>query len=492
LHEAVAGEVFVNKIPLIASLVGALGAAVGGYFLIPGEGEQLAMLMRDGHDELALEKADGLFARGVREPTLLMQAFLLNQRAGEYGQASEILDAYFKQRPDDANAWRKVAEVFAASGQSELYRNALENVVRLTRDALAAGKLAAIYRLRADGGNELRVLSTPDAASLDEADAIRLAVLLQEHGKPAEATSVLEAFDEKDPGLSDQGRIQLFTAMIDEEQFAKAVDRALAWQKGKEPSPLQDVFVRYLLRAGADSQALRLAGGQESTKNAGSIAHLAQLLSDEGRYDLVEQLVDRSLAYAQKLPVEKLDTYLAGVVNIALAKGTGDRLLGELYKAMSRHGSPEVEASFVQAVFNQMGYVGIAPFRSEIGPRVLLIRPVFAARLFTVEHNALAARRFLMATDLFAQSATARFEWLALAQQTLAPEELGSELARRARLGAIPPEMKRAVLEVMLREASQPQTMAVWHAFFGSGEPDFQTRRVAQAELARGFRTRPQ
>jgi hypothetical protein len=253
---------------------------------------------------------------------------------------------------------------------------------------------------------------------------------------------------------------------------------------------LQDVFVRYLLRAGADGQALRLATSQET--DAGSIAHLSQLLSDEGRYDLLERLLGQWLAYAQKLPVQKLDGYMGEVVSVAQANGVGDRLLKELFSALPQHGSSEVEASFVQAVYNQMGYAGIAPFRPMIGPRVLLIRPVFAARLFMAERNALAARRLLLATDLSVQSAAARFEWLALAQQVLAPQEFTMELAYRARLGTIPPEMKRAVLEAMLREGSQAQTMAVWHAFFGGGEPAIQGRRVAEIMPIQGLQMRPQ
>jgi tetratricopeptide (TPR) repeat protein len=477
----------VNRIPLIASFVCALGAAVGGYFMVPGESEQIAMLVRDGQQELALKRANDLFARGVREPRLLLQAFLLNQRAGEYDRATEILNAYSKQRPDDAAAWREVAEAFEQSGQSEQLRNALENVVRLTSDPAPAAKLAAIYRLRGDEESELRVLSMPEAAGLTEADAIRLAHLLATRGRSTEVAGVLEPFDDKAPGLSDEGRIQLFTALLDRRDFTKAVDRALAWQKDKKRSALQDVFAGYLLRAGADEQALRLATSQESIGDAKSMARLAQILSDNSRYDLVEQVVQEWLAYAQKLPVDKLDAYLAEVVNLARAKGTGNRLFRDLIQTMARHGSPEVEASFVQAMYNQMGYAGIAPFRYAIGPRVLMIRPVLAARLFTVERNALAARRFLMATYLPEQSATARFEWLVLAQQMLSPRELGSELARRAQAGAIPPEMKRAILDAMPRDGSRQQTMAVWQSFFDTGRPNFDMRRIAEAGSGQGI-----
>jgi hypothetical protein len=134
-------------------------------------------------------------------------------------------------------------------------------------------------------------------------------------------------------------------------------------------------------------------------------------------------------------------------------------------------------------MYDQMGYRGIAPFRYAIGPRVLLARPVFAARLLALERNTLAARRLLMSVDLPSQSARARFEWLALARQMLSPKELGTELARRAQTGTIPPEMKRAVLETALQVCSQPHIMAIWQSFFDTGTPDFSEAKIAKVSL---------
>jgi tetratricopeptide (TPR) repeat protein len=476
------GEVIVNKVPVVASFICAVSAAIIGYVMIPGESEKIAMLVRDGHAELALQRANELVAGGDREPTLLLQAFMLNERAGEYGRAVEMLDAYMEQRPDDAAAWRKAAEAFDESGQSELLRNALENVVRLTRDPAAAGKLSAIYRLRGDEENELRVLSVPEVAGLADVDAVRFAQLLVARGRTAEAISALEPIDEKSSGLPDEARIQLFTALIDQRDYKEAADRALAWQKDKKGAALQDVFVGYLLRAGADEQALRLATTQSVVTDPKSMTHAAQLFFQEGRYDIVDEVVRGWLAYASKLPAEKLDAYFAEVVNVARASGTGNKLFEELFQTLAQHSSPEVEASFIQAMYDQMGYQGIAPFRYTIGPSVLLARPVFAARLLTVERNALAARRLLMTVDLPSQSASARLEWLALAKQMLSPEEFGSELARRAQAGTIPPEMKRAVLEAALQLRSQPQIMAIWQSFFDTGTPDFSERRIAEVE----------
>lgn len=461
--EAVAGEIVVNRLPLIASLVCAVGGVVGGYYLVPGDAEKLTMLVRDGHDELALAKADELFDRGVREPTLLMQAFMMNQRAGEYSRAATILDDYFKERPDDVAAWRKVADVFKASGQSELYLNALENVVRLSRDPGAVSALSGIYRLRSDDENELRVLSIPKSADLTVNDAVRLADLLVAQKRVPQAVSILELFDQKQGALPEQGRIQLFTALLDQQDFTKAVDRALAWEKGKQPSALLDVFVVYLLRAGADDQAIRLATSAGSGK---TMAQLARLLSDEGRYDLIERVVSEWIDYARKLPGSKLDGYMSELVDTARVSGIGSKLFDEMFRTLAGRGVDEVEASFVQTMFDHMGYAGVAPFRPSLGPGVMALRPVLAARLLLAERNELAARHFLMTTYLPSQSSTARFQWLALAEQLLAPQELGAELAQRAQDGSIPPEMKRAVLDAIMKVGSQAQIMTVWHAFF--------------------------
>jgi hypothetical protein len=224
--------------------------------------------------------------------------------------------------------------------------------------------------------------------------------------------------------------------------------------------------------------------GSDPLADPQSMAHAARLFLDEGRTDLSERLVRQWLAEARALPPDRLDRVLAEIVAIADARGAGMRLFPELFATLKETAPPAVQAAFVAAVHDRLGHAGIAPFRAAIGPQILAARPVLAARLFSEERNHLLARHFLLTTDLMAEPAAARAEWLALARRILAPRELALELERRALAGAIPRPMQQAVLQAVLGTGSRPQAMAVWQAFFGSPRPAVGEEDVAARDAA--------
>jgi hypothetical protein len=159
-------------------------------------------------------------------------------------------------------------------------------------------------------------------------------------------------------------------------------------------------------------------------------------------------------------------------VSLSGGKGLAAKLFNELSRSLSKGGDARVQASFVQAMYGQFGYAGVAPFRRTIRPEVFRSRPVLAARLMAAEGNRLAARRFLFAAHLPHLSARAQFDWLGLAQEILSAQELGDVLARRALAGAIPPELQKAVLDILINVDMQPQMAVAWQAFFGPGKAD--------------------
>jgi hypothetical protein len=456
----------VNWRPLIAAVACAVIGLSAGYFMIPGKSEQLAMLSRDGRPEAALQKADELFDAGNREPAIVMQAFVLNEYAGKYERALKAFSAYFEMLPNDLEAWGKAAVIFDGQGQTALMNTAFENIVRLTRNPAAAGRLAGYYRLHGRLDDEFRVLRAVESKDLLAPDALRLSKLLLDRNQITDGAAILERLDDADSHLADNGRVQLFIAQIEQRKFDAAADRAIKWNKESKNSPLQDVLIGYLLNAGADNAALRLAAGTQTFTDAREFARLAGLLSDQGRFDLVEQLLGEWLGVAKQMPADQLDSYLQEVVSVAGGKGLNAKLFNELFRTLGKSGDSKMQASFVQAMYVQFGYEGVAPIRRALRPEVLLSRPVLAARLMAAERNPLAARRFLFSVRLPDLSASAQFDWLGLAQEILSPQELANELARRAQVQAIPPEIRKAVLDVVIKAGFQPHTAQVWQAFF--------------------------
>lgn len=460
-----------SKFPVIVTVAAAAIGVLAGYLMIPGQTEQIAMLASDGHEEAALELADGLFEKGNREPAVLMQAFVLNEASGTQERGLRVFRAYLQERPDDAVAWQRAAGIFDESGQTALLFESLENILRITRDPAAATRLAASYRLADRKDDELRVLKQVAAKDLPVASAMRLAGLLQQRGQTGESAQILSGLDDAHASLPDDARIQLFAALIDLGKFDDAANRALKWRTDTDDPYQQDVLIGYLLRAGGDDAALKLARQAESFADPKAFAHLFQLLADQARYDLVGELLSQWVVFAREMPADQMDFYFHEVVNLAGAKGMSGRLFRELFAVLDREGAAGFQAGFVQAMFNRFGYAGVAPYRNTLRPKVLAARPVLAARLLAIEKNPLAARRFLLSARLPALSASAQFAWLDLAQQMLPPQELGYELARRARAHAIPPELQKAVLDTMVRGGSQAQRMSVWQAFFDSSPP---------------------
>lgn len=475
--------------PLIAAVACAVIGLSAGYVMIPGKSEQLAMLSRDGRPEAALEKADELFDAGNREPAIVMQAFVLNEYAGKYERALKAFHAYFEMLPDDPAAWEKAAAIFDGQGQAELLNTALENIVRLTRNPKAAGRLSGFYRLYGRLDDEFRVLRAVDTKDLASPDALRLSKLLFNRGQNAEGAAILERLDDAGEALADDGRVQLFIALIEQRKFDAAADRAIKWNMESKNLPLQDVLTGYLLSAGADKAALRLAVGTQSFTDGREFARLAGLLSGQGRFDLVEQLLGEWLKDAGQMPADQLDSYFQDVVSVAGGRGLATKLFNELFLVLDKSGNPKLQASFVRAMYVEFGYAGVAPFRRALRPEVLRSRPVLAARLMADERNPLAARRFLFSVRLPELSARAQFDWLGLAQEILSPQELGDELARRAHAGAIPPEMRKAALDVVIRLASQPQIMEVWQAFFDKSRTASIKRNSGVLIADRAFQT---
>ena len=456
--------------PLIAAAACAVIGVSVGYFMIPSQGEQLAMLSRDGLPDAAIAKADALFESGNREPAILLQTFALNEYAGKYERALEAFRAYFELRPDDAAAWEKAASLFDGQGQTELLKTALENTVRLTRDPAAAGRLAAFHRLQGRLEDEFRVLRAVEPKGLQPVDALRLANLHFDRKEVSEGAAILEQLDDADAIIEDAGRIQLFIALLEEKKFDAAADRAIKWNKENQNSPLQDVLTGYLLEAGADKAALRLLGGAQTLTDAGEFARVAGLLSDQGRFDLAEQLLSDWLRDAKQMPADQLDSYFQSLVRVAGGKRLDAKLFNELFRALGSSGDSKIQASFVQAMYVQFGYAGVAPIRWALRSEVLLSKPVLAARLMAAERNPLAARRFLFSVRLPDLSASAQFDWLDLARQILSRRELCEELAFRAQAGAVPPELRKAVLDELIQFGSQPQIAAAWHVFIDSSQ----------------------
>jgi len=455
-----------KRLPIFAAAAASIIAIVAGFWIVPGPLERVTMLVRDGRPEAALERANALVDSGNRDAGLLMQAYLLNERYGDQQRAEQALSYYFTVKPDDADGWRKVATIRSQRNNVEGLTVALEHIVRIASDPAAASQLARVYRLHGRYQDEERVLSSVNVTMLEIADVVRLASLLIGRGELPKATAILRQLDDTAKIQTNDARTVLFGALIDQREYDEAASRAVKWHADSDARALEDVFVRYLLRAGADGPAMRLALLDDNATNPKKFAYFVSVLADEGQYHLLERFIISWLDEGRKLPAADIDGFFQSVISIARSKGLGERLFTQFMLSFERGGSNDLKASLLQAMFNEFGHQGIAPFRNLLTADVLAERPVMAARVMFLENNVLASTYFIRRANLLTLSPRDRFDWLSVAESVLPRDELLKEISHRAGMKTIPPEMKRAILEIAMREGVRPDLVQIWSEFF--------------------------
>jgi tetratricopeptide (TPR) repeat protein len=444
------------RLPLVALLMSATAIGVG-FLVIPRPLEQITMLVRDGLFEEAVGKANAFAGAGDVRPEVLMQVFLLNERYGDRRRARAALRAYLELRPTDVAAWGLAVRAYENSQQLDSMLKALERVVALTDDPEATDRLVRLYRLHGRFEDELRVLIEREPDSLGQEHLARLAALLLGRGQVQEATTILRKVDDRAKLEGESVRLLLFDALLRQHNVDEAARRAGRWLVRDPDAYSHAVFVQYLLRAGADDAAIRLAAHAEGMADPAALSSLVYMLSGEGRHDILHRLISPWLGLADRMTEEVLNRHLRDVVNIALQFGMERELFAHLFHALDRGDRPLAQASLVDAVYDRLGYAAIAPFRAGITADVLAARPVLGARLLLVEGNRPAARHFLLHAELRSLAPQRRRDWLTTAEAILLPKELLDELIRRARMGALPPDFVPPAIDLAMRTGGHAQ-----------------------------------
>ena len=444
------------RLPVVALLISATAICVG-FLVIPRPLEQITMLVRDGLFEEAVAKADAFSGSDDVRPAVLMQAFLLNERYGDRRRARTVLRAYLELRPTDVAAWRLAVRAYENSQQLDSMLKALERVVTLTGDPKATDKLVRLYRLYGRFEDELRVLVALGTQSLGQEHLARLAELLLGRGQVQEATTILRQVDDRAKLEAQNVRLLLFHALLRQRHVDEAARRAGRWLGRKPDAYLHAVFVRYLLRAGADAAAIRLASHAQGMADPAVLSSLVYMLSSEDRHDILHRLISPWLSLADRMTEEVLNRHLRNVVNVALEFGMEREVFLHLFRTLVRDDRPLVQASLIDAVYDNLGYAAIVPFRAGITAAMLAARPLLGARLLLVEGNRPAARHFLLQAELRSLSRQRRRDWLATAETVLLPRELLDELIRRARTGALPPDFVPPAIDLAMRTGGHAQ-----------------------------------
>lgn len=420
-----------------ARLTLALAAAAlgGGWLLMPGTAERLAMLARDGRFEAAMRVGERAVRAGDEDPQVLARLFDINSHEGDPARARAAIFRYLRERPDDLAMWWRAVEFLEEGDDLPGLKEALLTIIEQTRDPAATEKLARLHRLYGEFEAERALLAGARPEQLTPEMGWRAAGLLAQGGEGERAAALVRRLDDAEPAGDTERRLLAFDILSAAGAAGEAGERALRWT-GMDAGE-RSLLVLQLALAGADEAALRLATAPGSAATGLDPAALAWTLGTRGHLALAEALIDTAARGATPL-LERRMTRL--YVDLALRTGSAGHAVARSH-ALLRDGDPARRARgtlLAATLFERQGYAGIAPLRPLLSGEALAGAPLFAATLSLTERNALAARVFLERVDLAALDETDARLWSTMALELFGPAATADLLDAHRRSGTLP------------------------------------------------------
>ncbi len=236
------------------------GALVGGWAILPGENERVAMLERDGHSREALAILEHQVSAGVTRYRSLHQILALYENEGNVAKAQEILEAMVRERPRDAALKRRQAQFYKHNQKDEAYLATLRELIELRYSESACRELIARLRLRGDAKAEQATLQSCRQKGYRRPDDLaRLAELLAADGDTGQASGLLRSIDDLKRLKTPQERYQLLQLLIDQDQPNEAERRAVRWIKASRDDASALGYIDLLAQSAHPNVAIEVA-----------------------------------------------------------------------------------------------------------------------------------------------------------------------------------------------------------------------------------------
>lgn len=231
-----------------------------GALMVPGDSEQVSMLLRDRMYTRALEAAEARHAGGDRDAQVLRALYELRSHFGDVEGATEAIETLAAEQPGDIAIQLRLAGHYKSVQDMDAYIAVLEKVVAADITQPAIHTLLGYYRYRGDVGKEAALLRRMMAEDHSAPSAIgRLGMLLAQRGEYAEATGLLARFDRATGFFAREERLTLFQLLVDAGESGQAYERALVWlREWRDPALAHDLSER-LRVAGESALARKLA-----------------------------------------------------------------------------------------------------------------------------------------------------------------------------------------------------------------------------------------
>lgn len=236
------------------------GAILGGFAILPGANERVAMLERDGHSREALAILESEYAHGDRRYRTLYQMQALYESEGNVAKARELLEAMVAANPRDVSVRGRLAQFYKNIQEQPLYVEALKKQIDLKYSESACRELVAIERMTGDFQAEQRSLQQCRQRGYRRPDDLsRLAELVAADSDGAQAATILRSIDDLKRLKTVRERYQLLTLLLEQDQPKEAERRAVRWIRGSKDDGLAIGLVDTLARSKFPNSAMEVA-----------------------------------------------------------------------------------------------------------------------------------------------------------------------------------------------------------------------------------------
>jgi len=308
---------------IVMGLLFASAIAVG-YVLLPGEGERIAMLQRDGKTSEARAILETEFASGDRRQRTLFQLEQLYEQAGDLPQARRMFELLTSERPRDAALQRQFGLFLRQTQDEPAYIASLKQQIALRYSESACRELIGLLRRSGDYERERKVLETCRQKGYRRPDdMVRLASLLAVDGDIKEASLLLRAVDDLRRLKVERERLQLFDLLIENGQPSEAERRGARWVKGSKDDGLALTLISLLVVANRHDLAIELAR-ETSVPGDSVFLTIPEILIERRELTAAEGLLRGWLEKAETISAPVAQRFIqaslsAGAPDLALA-----------------------------------------------------------------------------------------------------------------------------------------------------------------------------
>lgn len=434
------------------SLLVGVTVAVGGLLMAPRHNEWMAMLRDEGDEARVIATLEPALARNPDDPQILGSLGRAYADVGKDKAAADLLKRYVTLRPEDAEAYFTLADIYQRAGNVLEQTQALRNGLLWKADTERIRQLALLYAYQAREHEELDLLTRFSGdLTVESGLLIRLAELQRQHGDIAGAINTLRRKDVTSgslpPEATLQARLLLARLLVEAHQFDLLARLGRQWIHNWESPYFANQLLLQILPAAPDGAAFELAD-QVATSHPEIRFFLVKELAGVGAVSTARHLLSTWIRTNPRPSSDEIAAFAAS----CLEQNAPEIIWATFAVVVNDAASPGTIARFAEAIADRFGVGSLAPFWTRLSTELQGEQPLLIARM-AFEQNHFGAAKLVLEQIIPRDLAPAdQRVWLSLLNAVIPSSSVFNYLSQLHRRGELPtlllPEFARLAGEV--------------------------------------------